>query len=179
MQRIHNAISLLLASVCLVFFVMLSVSAGAQETVEFQKGDFGKAASFSYIDKDSKPLTLDPSKAKLTALHFWATWCVPCVDELPTVDDEQGIFGKNLQIVPVALDGKNIDKVQKFFAAHKIKNLPVLLDPTAKTSKTAGLQGLPGTIFIDPKGNIIARADGPLDWQQPEVSSFIKAQLAK
>jgi len=177
MRHIHNALTLLLASICLVFFVMLGAQASEQETIKLQHGDFGKAPEFSYNDAKGKKLTLDASKAKLTALHFWATWCVPCVDELPMLADAQEIFGPKLQILPVALDGKNTAKVQKFLKGHKLESLPVLLDPTAKTPKTAGLKGLPGTLFIDNKGNIIARADGPLDWQRDDVVSFLKARL--
>jgi thiol-disulfide isomerase/thioredoxin len=177
MRHIHSAFPLFLASICLLFFVILSASASEQETIKLKTGDFGKAPGFGYIDKDGKDQMLDTSKHKLTALHFWATWCVPCVDELPQIDDAQDIFGKNLQIVPVALDGKNIAKVEKFFKDHKIMHLPVLLDPTTKSPKIAGLPGLPGTLFIDKKGNIVARADGPLDWQRDDVVRFLKARL--
>jgi len=174
MQRIHSAISPVLASICLVIFTF---SAHAQETVPLQTGALGKIGSIAYMDGNLKPQKLDVTKGKLTALHFWATWCVPCVDELPQVDDEQEIFGKDLQIVPISLDGKNIDKVKKFYKDHKIEHLPALIDPTATTAKAAGLKGLPGTVFIDPKGNIVARADGPLDWQQADVAKFIKSRL--
>ena len=165
----------LFPALCLAFFA--AAYAGEMETVALEKGAFGKAAAFSYIDAQGKTLMMDTSQHKLTALHFWATWCVPCVDELPQIADAADIFGKNLQIVPIALDGKNVAKVQKFFKDHKIEHLPILLDPTAKTSKTAGLKGLPGTLFIDSKGNVIARADGPLDWQQEDVAGFLKARL--
>lgn len=174
MSRIHSAIASVLASICLILFAV--ITAHAQETVELEKGDLGKIPAISYQDEVGKPLTLDTSKAKLTALHFWATWCVPCVDEIPMVDDEQKIF-PSLQIVPISLDGKNVDKVKAFFASHKVKNLPVLVDPTLKSHKAAGLKGMPGTVFINQKGDIIARADGPLDWQQADVANFIKHNL--
>lgn len=177
MQRIHSALPLFLASICLVFFVILAAEASEQDTVELKTGASGKAPAFSYSDEKGKALTLDTSKHRLTALHFWATWCVPCVDELPMVDDAQEIFGQKLQIVPIALDGKNVAKVHKFYSDHKIVHLPVLLDTTAKTPKAAGLKGLPGTLFIDSKGNVIARADGPLDWQQEDVVNFIKSRV--
>lgn len=173
MSRIHS----FLRPLCLVFFIASAAQANDMETIALQTGNFGAAPDFHYVDAAGKTLTLAPSKHKLTALHFWATWCVPCVDELPQIDDAAEIFGKNLQIIPVALDGKNLAKVQKFLKNHKITHLPALLDPTSKTPKLAGLKGLPGTLFIDSKGNIVARADGPLDWQQEDVAGFIKARL--
>lgn len=174
MPRIHSVFSPLLASICLILFAVSPAT--AQETVALETGKLGKAPAITYQDASGKQINLDPSKAKLTALHFWATWCVPCVDEIPMVDDEQEIF-PDMRIVPISLDGKNVDKVKAFFTEHKIQHLPVLIDPTAKTHKTAGLKGLPGTIFINQKGEIIARADGPLDWQAAEVAKFIKDSL--
>lgn len=168
---------MLLASVCLVFFVILTAQASEQETVPLVRVEAVKAPVIHYLDEKGESRTLDASKHKLTALHFWATWCVPCVDELPQVDDAQEIFGEKLQIVPVALDGKNLTKVQKFYKNHKIVRLPAYLDPTNKAATAAGLKGLPGTLFIDAKGRVIARADGPLDWQQEDVAGFLKARL--
>ncbi|MDX2074570.1 MAG: TlpA disulfide reductase family protein [Alphaproteobacteria bacterium] len=173
MPRIHS----FLAAACLVFFVASAAHASEQDTVALQTGDFGRAPAFSYADAAGKMHTLDTAKHKLTALHFWATWCVPCVDELPQLDDAQDIFGKELHIAAIALDGKNAAKVQKFYSNHKILHLPVLLDPTAKLPKIAGLRGLPGTLFIDARGNIVGRAEGPLDWQQEDVQAFLKAHL--
>lgn len=177
MRHIHSAIPVLLASICLVFFVVLAVPAHSQEMVELKTGDFGKAPAFAYTDEQGREVTLDTSKTPLTALHFWATWCAPCVDELPQVDDAQDIFGKQLHIVPIALDGTNTAKVKKFYTDHKIEHLPVLMDATTKTPKLAGLKGLPGTIFIDQKGTIVARADGPIDWQREDVVGFLKSRL--
>lgn len=167
-----------LASACLVFFIVLAAHASEQETIALVEKNTGKAPTFTYIDAKGEKQTLDASKHKLTALHFWATWCVPCVDELPMVDDAAKIFGeKGLHVVAVSLDGKRMDKVEKFFAENKIKTLTPYIDPTLKTSKTAGLRGLPGTLFIDSKGNVIARADGPLDWQVDAVERFLTARL--
>lgn len=168
-------ILIVITSLCLAFSA--PVFAGEMETVALEKITPVKAPAFIYADAKGHNVTLDTSRHKLTVLHFWATWCVPCVDELPQVDDAQDIFGANLQVVPIALDGKNVAKVEKFFKDHKIEHLPVLLDPTVKLAKTAGLKGLPGTLFIDQKGNIIARADGPLDWQQEDVAGFLKLRV--
>jgi thiol-disulfide isomerase/thioredoxin len=160
-----------------VFFVVATAYASEQESVALQKGSLGKAPAFSYLDASGKTVALSTGKHKLTALHFWATWCVPCADELPQIDDEAGIYGADLQVLPIAIDGSNIAKVKKFYATYKIIHLPVMLDPTAKTPKTAGLKGLPGTLFINAKGEVIARADGPLDWQREDVAEFLKSAL--
>ena len=178
MQRVYSSVIIGMASLCLVFFIVLSARAQTTETVQLVVKDAGKAATFTYLDADGKTQTLDASTSKLTALHFWATWCVPCVDELPMVDDAKKIFGeKGLQVVAIALDGKRMDKVQTFLKSHKIEAITPYIDPTQKTLKLAGLQGLPGTLFINSKGIIVARADGPIDWQQKNVQEFLKARL--
>ncbi len=163
-----------------VFFSTTSI-AGEMETVELETGNFGAAPEIKYNDENGRTIALNindinknSSGNRLTILHFWATWCVPCVDELPQIDYAAEIFGKKIIVLPIALDGNNSAKVGKFFKEHKINNLPILLDPTAKTSKTAGLKGLPGTLFINNKNQIIAIARGPLDWQRKEVVKFIE-----
>lgn len=177
MQRIHSAITLLLASLGLVFFTVTPVAASEQEAVALIQRDFGPAPRIEYMDAQGKMHMVDTSKHKLTAVHFWATWCAPCIDELPQVDDAQSIFGTELQIVAIALDGKNLKKVQDFMSKHQIAHLPPFLDPTLKAAGSAGLKGLPGTLFINQEGEVVAKSEGPLDWQREDVVSFIRTRV--
>lgn len=178
MRPVYNVFLLCLASLCLAFALNFYANANEEPgVVKLSIGQFGKAPKVDFVDAKGKTRTLDTSGHKLTAVHFWATWCVPCVDELPQVDDAQDIFGRKFQVVPLSLDGSHMDKVKKFFADHKITHLPAYIDQTAKLPKKLGLKGLPGTIFLDEQGNIIARADGPLDWQREDVEAFLKERL--
>ncbi len=136
------------------------------------------AGSLSYMDAQGKQKLVDFSKNKLTALHFWATWCQPCVAELPAVDAAQQKYaGKNFKVTALSLDGKNIDNVKNFYSEKHISNLDIMLDSSMDSFRELGIKGLPTTVFVNSKGNIIARADGPLDWESDSVKRFIESHL--
>jgi thiol-disulfide isomerase/thioredoxin len=178
MRLSHSGFITGLASICLVLFVVITARAAEMETVDLQIKDFGKAPEISYLDDINETRSPDYSSNKLTAVHFWATWCVPCVDELPKVADAQKQYGdQGFKVVAIAVDGRNMNKVKRFYNDYKIAGLDANLDPTQKMSKAAGITGLPGTIFVDGKGNIVARADGPLDWQSKAVVHFITTNV--
>lgn len=186
MKRIYNGFTILMASLCLLFFVVFSVSATEGETVKLIVKNEGPAPKFEYLDDINATRSPDYSKARLTAVHFWATWCAPCIDEMPAVDDTQEIFrntkmfgSDDFQVIPIAIDGRNMAKVKRFFYNQKIKHLPAYIDPTQDMPKRAKLAGLPGTLFVNSKGEVVARANGPLDWQGEEVQKLLKSYATK
>ncbi len=131
-----------------------------------------------YQDKGGRLQTLNPLKNKLTVLHFWASWCLPCIDEIRDIDTISSTYaGKGLTIAPLSLDTTGIKTVKEFYRANNIIYLMPMLDANMGMFKEYKLKGLPGTIFIDAKGREIARASGPLDWNSPETLKFIDAQL--
>lgn len=134
------------------------------------------AATIIYKDEAGVSHTVNPADHKLTAIHFWATWCVPCVDELPQVDAaQQAYMAKGFQVIALSMDGEHhTDKVTKFFTEHHIAHLIAAFDPNMAGFSATKSPGLPTTLFIDAQGNEIARAEGPLDWKSPEVTSFIE-----
>lgn len=142
--------------------------------MEIKKG--GSLLGFSFKD-DSGATYQFTAKARLTVLHFWATWCVPCLAELPQIDAVAAHYETYpLRIYAISLDGKG-GKAAKFLADHGIKNLPAYLDDNALSDKSLRLKGLPTTIFMDETGNEIARGEGALNWQSKEVTDFIESRL--
>ncbi len=134
--------------------------------------------AITYNNENGKKIALDTKKNKLTALHFWATWCQPCVKELPEANAAQQKYsGMGLKVIALSLDGKNIDNVKKFYAENHIDKLEILFDPTMESFQQLKIRGLPTTIFINNEGKEIARSEGPLDWQIGEVIDFIEAKL--
>lgn len=116
-------------------------------------------------------------RAKLTVLHFWATWCVPCLAELPEVDRISAEFApRGAEVVAVSLD-TGMDKVKAFYAEKKIAHLPAWLDHGNSAFSAARLKGLPGTLFFNEKGEAVARADGPVDWESDAAKKFIEEHL--
>lgn len=130
-----------------------------------------------YKDETGLEKNVDPKGQKLTAVHFWATWCVPCLAELPEVDATANAYGtKGLQVVTISLDTR-VDKVKTFFAEKKITHLPAYLDSNNAAFRIVKLKGLPGTIFFNADGKVIGRVDGPLDWKSKTTTDFIEQAL--
>ncbi len=135
--------------------------------------------ALNYTDKNGKKAAVKPAEAKLTALHFWATWCVPCVEELPQVDKVLRDYqAQGLNIVALSLDGQaNLKKVQSFYKDNNIDMLTPAIDADMSLFQAVQVRGLPTTIFVDKEGREIARSEGVMDWQSPANLKFITSHL--
>ncbi|MGC8475424.1 MAG: TlpA family protein disulfide reductase [Acetobacteraceae bacterium] len=112
-------------------------------------------------------------------LNLWATWCPPCVAEMPSLARlAHQLAGHHVVVLPVSLDQGGAKRVQGFFAAHHITGLPVLLDPDNNVPAALGVQGVPTSFLISPAGMILAQAVGPRDWSAPGVAAQITRLLA-
>jgi thiol-disulfide isomerase/thioredoxin len=132
----------------------------------------------TFSGKDGKSQAVDAGKNKLTALHFWATWCKPCIEELPQLDAAQKQYeSKGFRVIALSLDGKDISKVEKFFADNKIESLKLFMDSDMSAFQKLKIHGLPTTIFINSKGEEIARSEGTVTWGSSETKEFIEKQL--
>ncbi len=137
--------------------------------------------AMAYLDESGKNTPVPASywqPFSLTAVHFWATWCAPCVEELPALDAAQARYkARGLNILAIALDGNNTAKVQRFFAEHGIQNLSPYLDGEPSGFFGTKSNGLPITFFVDSEGDIIARAEGPMDWEHSATTGFLDQHL--
>lgn len=108
-------------------------------------------------------------------LNIWATWCVPCVKEMPSLDGLQQLAGpKQLLVLALAVDRQGEVKVPAFFQRHGIKHLSVFLDPTGQTMFTLKLRGLPTSILLDKNGREVGRIEGDVDWLASENLAFLE-----
>jgi len=131
-----------------------------------------------YLDEKGASQRLDASKHKLTILHFWATWCGPCVVELPELDKVAAAYkDKGLEVVPLALDGGNMQKIRDFYAAHHITHLSANYDESNTALRAVKAKGLPFTVFINSKGQEIARAKGWIEWDTKASKDFLAKAL--
>ena len=107
-------------------------------------------------------------------LNFWATWCVPCVSEMPALDAlSRALVDKRIVVLPVSLDHAGAEAVRPFYASHGIASLPVLLDAHAASMAALRLDGIPTTLVIDRHGREVARVQGPLRWDSAEAAATI------
>jgi thiol-disulfide isomerase/thioredoxin len=165
-------------SIVLAALLLASPALADDATVDLMVEAPKAAPELKVKDAIDQFRTLDLKQNKLTIIHFWATWCVPCVAELPKVDSISETYSdKDLRIITVSLDGGNMSKIKIFFADHQITHLKAYLDANNAAFKAFGLQGLPTSVFINQKGEEIARASGPVDWSSKPVIDFIEKTL--
>lgn len=156
---------------------MAMAAAHAAETVALAISAPAPAARMEYKDESGAMQAADGAGHRLTAVHFWATWCVPCLKELPEVDATAAAYkDKGLRVIAIAIEN-DAAKVRKFYGDKGIRHLAVALDGANMAFRAAKLKGLPGTVFLNEKGEEIARADGPLDWKAKETITFLDQEL--
>lgn len=139
----------------------------------------------NFIDAAGQGSTVEGHRGNLVLLHFWATWCAPCVKELPTLQalhEKRGQKqdGVGLVIVPVALDfNKNHAQIEKFMKKHGAGGLPALMIPAQDPSwdVLAGFP-LPTSFLIGADGRVLYKMTGDGQWVSPESLTFIDHLLA-
>ena len=131
------------------------------------------APDFTLKDLSGKPVQLSSLRGKVVLVNFWATWCPPCRQEIPSIMRlNQLMQGKPFQLLAVSIDEGGADAVSSFFRQSGA-SLPALLDTDGAVSRRYGTTGVPETFIIDGKGVILKKVVGSLDWSSPEVISFL------
>ena len=129
----------------------------------------------SFTDVDGQPMALGNFAGKGVVLNLWATWCVPCVAEMPALDTLAGELAKeNIVVVPLSSDRGGANIVRKFYAGRGVQNLGIWLDPHGVTARALGARGLPTTLIIDRQGREQGRLEGGAEWASPEALAMIR-----
>jgi thiol-disulfide isomerase/thioredoxin len=138
------------------------------------RGHAGKPApDTEFDDPDGDTVTLASFQGKPLLLNLWATWCGPCVKEMPTLDTLAARQGDKLQVVALSQDTGGPEKVDAFFSKAKIGKLEAYMDPKLAVMGDLGVEVLPTTILFDSKGREVWRVTGELDWQSPKAAALI------
>ena len=117
---------------------------------------------------------------KVTLLNLWATWCAPCVRELPALASlHAALGGEGFQVVALSLDRGGRHQVEPFLQRAGIAGLPVFLDPKGQSMKELRLRGLPTTLLIDRQGREIARLEGDAAWDGEDAMAVIREWMAR
>jgi thiol-disulfide isomerase/thioredoxin len=126
-----------------------------------------------FDDSTGKPLDLRRFRGKVVVVNLWATWCGPCVTEMPTLANLQKRYeGTDLVVVPISVDRKTaIDDVKSFIGVHP--PLPIYNDASFAIPMKLKVLGLPTTIIYDREGREVARVKGEAKWDSPEAVALI------
>tara|TARA_B100001094_G_C17905438_1_gene658574 strand:- start:101 stop:616 length:516 start_codon:yes stop_codon:yes gene_type:complete len=127
-----------------------------------------------FKDLNQKDIDLANYKGKLLILNFWATWCAPCLEEMPSLDLLQSDSRlNNLMIFPINIGQENLSKSENFFKELKIKNLNIYFDPTISLAKKFSLRGIPTTILFNKDGEEFARIIGSIDFNSQKFIEWL------
>ena len=128
-----------------------------------------------FKDINQRDVVLDDFKGKLLILNFWATWCAPCKEEMPSLDDLQSNSNlNNLKIFPINIGQEDISKSEFFFKELNIKNLDIYIDAPITLAKKFSLRGVPTTILFNKEGKEFARIMGSIDFNDEEFVNWLK-----
>ncbi len=126
------------------------------------------------LAEDGDLLDLGRFRGRVILLNFWATWCPPCIRELPALDRLQArLGGANFTVVALSIDEGDVAGPAAFVRRLGLRNLTVYLDFTGTTSEAFPLYGLPITYLLDQRGAVIGYIVGATDWDSPEVARVL------
>lgn len=135
--------------------------------------DNKKAPNFYLEDLKGKKWELKNLKGKVIFLNFWATWCSPCKEEMPSIEGLHRQFKeKDFIFLTISVDYKKGEAVKEFIEKHHY-TFPVLLDPKGLALNLFEVKGIPSTFIIDKRGRMIGKAIGPRNWKSQEVISLV------
>ena len=120
-----------------------------------------KLEKINFININNETIDLKKFENSLVIINFWATWCAPCIEEMPSLNRLQANKDfNNLKIIPINVGRDNIEKSKSFYKKLKINNLEIYFDKNVELAKKFLLRGLPTTVFINKKGEEFARIIG-------------------
>jgi thiol-disulfide isomerase/thioredoxin len=137
------------------------------------------ALNYPFFDAQDTEHTIADYKGLGVVLNFWATWCSPCIREMPDLIHLKKLLKEdNITVLAVSVDRGGATKILRFFKNQGLKGLDILVDKKSKLARKSGVRGLPVTILIDAKGLERGRVTGIAPWDEPEVINFVRRCIA-
>jgi len=160
-----------------IFFAALFLSSGAY-AAGFEARAATPAPALKAGDLSGAPKTLADYRGKVVLLNFWASWCPPCLREMPSMERLRvKMAGRPLEVVALA-SAESAEDVKPFLSKMKL-GFPILLDPDGSNTKRWKVFALPTTFVLDARGRVRHVLTGPTEWDEGEALKIIESMLAE
>jgi len=138
-----------------------------------------KLPYFTVRNEQGQPVDLAQYHGKVLLVNFWATWCPPCVAEMPSLDHLSKIMqGQDFAVLTISEDRGGLPTVERFYARSGLKSLPILTDAASEVGDLLDVRALPTTILVDRDGRELARLEGGTQWDSAQAVAMIRKTLA-
>jgi thiol-disulfide isomerase/thioredoxin len=165
------------AAVCIMVAGAVSdaaVAADAPKKKTFSRVDPPAAVVLSEYSDGERTVTLERYRGRPVLLNVWATWCPPCVKELPALDRLAGKLDGEVHVVALSTDDGGAAQVKPFFDKLAVTRLLALYDTRQRAFQDFSLRGLPTTVLIDAQGRLVARMEGAAEWDSTAMVRQIR-----
>jgi len=136
------------------------------------------APAISLADTSGHSVELSELQGKLVIVNLWATWCGPCLREMPSLERLQSRLGERVAVLAVSEDRGGNKTVEPFVAKLGLKSVKIYIDPKSEVGHALGVRGLPTSFVIDREGKVRGRVEGAAEWDSPKILSVLEPLLS-
>ncbi len=153
-------------------------SARLDNSTEIGGGEAAQLPPIYFYDKYGKKLNLKNFRGKVVLVNLWATWCVPCVAEMPMLDRLQAMMpAEDFKVIALSVDRSSLENVVNFIKDNKLSHLDVFWDQDKQAALKWRYDIIPTSFLLDRKGNIVGRYNGIFEWDKEPLSQRIRDLL--
>jgi thiol-disulfide isomerase/thioredoxin len=133
------------------------------------------ASGIVFVSADGTEHRLAEFRGHGMMVNLWATWCAPCVEEMPSLAKlSKALAPDDIAVLPLSSDRGGANVVEAYFHDNRITGLPVLLDPKSAAVRASHASGIPTSLIIDKQVREVARLEGSADWSTPEAAEIVR-----
>ncbi len=167
-----------LSVVLLILSIQSYFQSSQAQLSSYQSVQPAEKIDFEFTDPDGKNHKISDFKGKIIILNFWATWCPPCVAEMPSLNNLAETFpDQELVIIPLCQDIKLLEDAKRLYDNKKLSKLHLYFDKNSQGVKSLGVKGLPTTFILDRDGYLIGKLQGGTEWDHYEVLDLIQSYI--
>jgi len=135
------------------------------------------APTISVVDLAGNTVSLSEFAGRFVLINLWATWCEPCLREMPSLERMQSRLGDKITVVAISEDRGGSKTVEPFINKLGLKSFKTYLDPKSAAGRAFKVAGLPTSFLIDREGRVLGRIEGAAEWDSPKLLGVLKSFL--